>query len=138
MLAITRPESERSWPEYGSKPAKPGLYLGLFHGRRHSREQMDDWGSNGPAIGPLRWCHTTYAFDIKVEFEEPADAIAYFGKEESQFELKIDGDLLVFDDMYYGDWTVYYVGPDDCERPRDAFRETRRVNDLYAHRKFLL
>ncbi|MBK8072442.1 MAG: hypothetical protein IPK34_10760 [Ramlibacter sp.] len=138
MLAITRPESERSWPEYGSKPAKPGLYLGLFHGRHHPREPMNDWGFDGPTIGPLRWCHTTYALDIKIEFEEAADAIGYFGTEEIQFELKIDGDLLVFDGMYFGDWTVYYVSPDDCERLPDAFRETRRVNHLRAHRKLLL
>lgn len=125
-------------PQYGSKPKKPGLYLGLFHGRREPREQMNGWGFDGPAIGPLKWCHTTYAFDIKIEFENAADAVAYFGIAQDQFEVSVDADLLVYDGMYYGDWTVYYVPSENCARPSDTFRETKRVNDFIAHRKFLL
>ncbi len=124
-------------PQYGSKPKKPGLYLGLFHGRHHPSQPMTDWGFNGPTIGPLRWCHTTYALDIKIEFEVAADAMEYFGVAQEQFEMAVNADLLVFGGMYYGDWTVYYVKPDDCERPADTFRETRRVNDLQAHHKYL-
>lgn len=125
-------------PHYGSKPQKPGLYLGLFHGRHQKNEQMNSWGFDGPAIGPLKWCHTTYAADIKIEFERAADAVEYFGIEDEQFEMTIEGDMLVFGGMYYGDWTVYYVGPGDCARPGDSFRETKRANTMYAHRKFLL
>lgn len=58
-------------PHYGTKPRKPGLYLGLFHGRHRPSQQMDDRGFDGPTIGPLKWCHTTYAAHIKIEFEEP-------------------------------------------------------------------
>ena len=122
-------------PTYGSKPKKPGLYLGLFHGRQAPAEEMSNWGFDGPTIGPLKWCHTTYAFDIKIEFEDSADAVSYFGVDEEQFELKVNGDLLVFDGRYYGDWTAYYVGPDDCERPVGTFRSKTRVNNLVAHRK---
>lgn len=125
-------------PQYGHKPQKPGLYLGLFHGRHHPRQAMNGWGFDGPTIGPLRWCHTTYAFDIKIEFENDADALEYFGAAQSQFEMTVDGDLLVFGGKYFGDWTVYYVGPEDCERPPDTFRDTTRVNNLVAHRKFIL
>ena len=125
-------------PQYGSKPKKPGLYLGLFHGRHLPSEQMNDWGFNGPTIGPLRWCHTTYAFDIKIEFEDAADALECFGVAQEQFVIAVNDDLLVFGGMYYGDWTVYYVKSDDCERPADTFRETRRVNDLLAHRKHII
>ena len=138
-MNITAQEAANtSMPSYGSKPKKPGLYLGLFHGRHAPREQMNEWGFDGPTIGPLKWCHTTYAFDIKIEFEDAADAVDYFGVEQGQFELDVNGDLLVFGGMYYGDWTVYYVGPDDCERPTDTFRPTTRINDRLAHRKFLL
>ena len=125
-------------PQYGSKPKQPGLYLGLFHGRHHPRDQMTGWGFDGPAIGPLRWCHTTYASDIKIEFACPADAIDYFGVAEVQFELNVDADLLVFGGMYYGDWTVYYVEPDRCARPEDTFRPNTRTNGMLAHRKYLL
>src|SRR5580765_2933120 len=73
-------------PHYGTKPRKPGLYLGLFHGRHQPNEQMDSWGFDGPTIGPLKWCHTTYAADIKIEFEQAADAVEYFGVKDVQFE----------------------------------------------------
>lgn len=125
-------------PQYGTKPQKPGLYLGLFHGRNHPSEQMNGWGFTGPAIGPLRWCHTTYALDIKIEFEAAGDAVDYFGEDGPQFELTVDGDLLVFAGKYYGDWTVYYVSPEDCERPADAFRKAQRINRFAAHQRLCL
>ena len=125
-------------PSYGSKPRKPGLYLGLFHGRHPPDQQMDDWGFNGPTIGPLKWCHTTYAAHIKIEFENASDAVEYFGIEEAYIDMNLEGDMLTFGGMYYGDWTVYYVGPDDCERPSDSFRETTRANAMYAHLTFAL
>lgn len=136
MTRFTKPIEHVELPKYGTKPKKPGLYLGLFHGRHEPRERMNGWGFDGPAIGPLRWCHTTYATDIKIKFENAADAVPYFGVAQEPFDLKIDADLLVFNRKYYGDWTVYYVAPEDCERPCDGFRETRRINDSLAHRKY--
>lgn len=127
MSSDTSGTNSATFPQYGRKPQKPGLYLGLFHGRHHPQQEMDGWGFNGPTIGPLRWCHTTYAFDIKIEFEAATDAIPYFGVEQNQFELTVDGDLLVFDGKYFGDWTAYYVAAEDCARPADKFRETQRV-----------
>ena len=50
--------------------------------------------------------------------------------------MPLNADLLVFGNKYFGDWTVYYVKPEDCERPADTFRETKRTNDLLAHRKY--
>lgn len=66
-------------PQYGTKPRRPGMYLGLFHGRETPMEKMADWGLPGPTIGPLKWVHTTYATDIKIEFESAEDAALYFG-----------------------------------------------------------
>jgi len=128
----------RELPEYGTKPKKPGLYLGLFHGRETPMEKMDGWGFNGPAIGPLSWVHTTYAADIKIEFENAEDAELYFGSMGSPSSLSMDSDMLVFRGLYYGDWTVYYVGAEDCERPADSFRSTKRINALHAHNRVLL
>jgi hypothetical protein len=134
MNVTSQEAANSSKPSYGSKPQKPGLYLGLFHGRRLPLEQMNDWGFDGPTIGPLKWCHTTYAFNIKIQFENSVDALNYFGVQQEQFHLDMNGDLVVVDGMYYGDWTVYYVGPDDCERPTDTFRKATRANELFAHR----
>lgn len=123
-------------PEYGNKPKKPGLYLGLFHGRDDPRARMDDWGFNGPSIGPLMWCHTTYASNVKIRFEAASDGKKYFDTLDVEFELSAKDDMLIFDAKYFGDWTVYYVKPDECELPADTFRKTPRASELHAHRKF--
>lgn len=117
MSAIAQREA------YGTRPQRPGLYLGLMHGRTQPRQRMDNWGFDGPAIGPLRWCHTTYAFDIKIKFVNTADAALYF---DANFDgsLPMQDDMVVYEGNYYGDWTVYYVGPDECANPQDTFRST--------------
>ena len=52
-------------PTYGSKPTRPGMYLGLFHGRDKPREAMNDWGFNGPLIGPLEMgAHHVHLHDL--------------------------------------------------------------------------
>lgn len=118
------------YPIYGDAPAKPGMYLGLLHGRDHPNAQMDGWGFNGPLIGPLRWYHTTYLHDIKIEFESDVDAALYFDHAYASAELGTHGDLLILDDKYYGDWTVFYVPLEDCKRPVDTFRRTERLDRL--------
>lgn len=119
--------------QYGQRPHKPGLYLGLFHGRDDPKARMDDWGYDGPAIGPLRWCHTTYAFTVRIEFETLTDASLYFD-EDFDGELPLHDDMLVFDGSYYGDWTLYYVRPEECANPDDTFRATARKGVKWGHR----
>ena len=135
MIDTTTLPSNDTLPQYGERPPKPGLYLGLFHGRNAPNERMDDWGFTGPTIGPLRWCHTTYATEIKIEFESPADASRYFGQDQVNCEIAIAEDLILFDGKYYGDWTVFYVESDECARLLDSFRTTPRRNYCVAHRK---
>lgn len=137
MFDTTTPPSNETLPQYGKRPPKPGLYLGLLHGRHAPNEQMDGWGFAGPAIGPLKWCHTTYACDIKIEFESAEDAALYFGQDHINCDIEVDDDMIVFDGKYYGDWTVFYVEPEDCARPVDSFRPTPRQNYCVAHRKTL-
>jgi hypothetical protein len=124
-------------PKYRTKLQKPGLYLALFHGRHTPTAKMNGWGFNGPKIGPLRWFHTTYASDIRIEFEDIKDAAVHFKKEEFQFEMVVNDDMLVYDNMYFGDWTVSYVKPEDCNRPEDTFRETICANNLIDQQKLL-
>lgn len=120
-------------PTYGKAPSRPGLYLGLLHGRDDPRQQMDDWGFNGPTIGPLRWFHTTYACTLRIAFASESDGQRYFGVRQTEHFLQLDRDLLVFNGQYFGDWTVYYVAPEDCERPPDAFRNSHRRVNHWAH-----
>jgi len=105
-------------------PAKPGLYLVLFHGREHPAELLGDWGANGPMIGPLEYVHTTYATEVKFEFESTEDHDRYFKREVAsstlngvplsyriEADLAVIGDLLKYGGMYYGDWSVFVVKP---------------------------
>ncbi len=66
-------------PVNGEKPKLAGMYLALFHGRESPDEPMDCWGFNGPLIGPILWCGTTYAMDIKIAFVSHDDEEKYFG-----------------------------------------------------------
>ena len=74
------------------------LYLHLFHGRQSPDEEMDDWGTDGPTFGPLDYVHTTYAQSVKLGF--PA-------LKGDCFDMSIIDDCLHYDDVYYGDWSVF-------------------------------
>lgn len=101
---------------------KPGLYLSLYHGRQTPAEELSDWGAPGPVIGPLRNVHTTYCAEVRVEFETVEDHDNYFPREAAAWdmqhriveyrreaELVFIEDLLAYNGMYYGDWTVFVV-----------------------------
>ena len=96
-------------------PPEAGLYIGLFHGRWSHDEVLEDWGFNGPIIGPLEYVHTTYASHIKFEFVHPADAIRFdraLGVNRHFSELCWDRhDLVPCNGALYGDMTVFYHSP---------------------------
>ncbi len=71
------------------------MYLKLFHGRADPTVSLDDWGEEGPIFGPMSYVHTTYAADIKFEVGE------------DMCELLIIHDMVYYDGMYYGDWSVF-------------------------------
>lgn len=97
------------WPTTmeGENP-KQGMYLDLYHGRVNKDQDMDDWGSNGPLIGPCRVIHVTYANMIRVGLSKSAG-----GNEDIDFTIYIDDDLVTFDGVYYGDWSVTNYGGND-------------------------
>jgi hypothetical protein len=76
------------------------VYLELFHGRKTVTEQLDDWGTEGPILGPLKFVHTTYATDIKLETADGRDGMLHVVGEETP-------DLLYYEETYYGDWSVF-------------------------------
>lgn len=87
-----------------------GLYLALFHGRTDPSEDMEDWGFDGPMIGPLKFVHTTYGNEIKFEFDSEDTARRCTGMADvSGWLTKTSDDLLSSDGglSYYGDWTVF-------------------------------
>ena len=120
--------------ESGERPDKPGMYLALFHGRDGRREQMHQFGFAGPLLGPLLYCHTTYLSDIKILFEEAEDAQLCCGSEEKDVILSVVDDMIHFENAYYGDWSVFTVAEDECQRPRDTFRNKPRNNLMFGYR----
>jgi hypothetical protein len=95
-----------------SKSRKPGLYLGLFHGFKNEDERgkANDWGSNGPLIGPLTYVHTTYASHIHIRFPENSLDYQKYGFKDNEVDLEIDKEGCVkFGRKQYGDWTVFPI-----------------------------
>ena len=71
------------------------LYIRLFHGRSNPEQDLDDWGADGPVFGPYKFVHTTYSWHVVL------------GSQDKDWdELYVYEDMLFYDDMYYGDWSV--------------------------------
>lgn len=81
-------------------------YLKLFHGRKDPVEQLNDWGEDGPVFGPFPFFHTRYGSAIR--FDPDRDC-----------NLTVIDDLVYYDGMFYGDWSIFDVPHSD--------RETHRV-----------
>lgn len=80
-------------------------YLKLFHGRASPDEKLDGWGEEGPIFGPYPFFHTVYGSEITFDAEQA-------------HTLPIIDDFVFYDDVFYGDWSVY-------DGPVDAADESR-------------
>lgn len=87
-------------------------YLRLFHGRKDPDQSMDDWGENGPYIGPLDGFGWTYG-NLRV-FDKHGDDFEFLSK-------KMHDDMILHDGMYYGDIEFIYVsGWEEAVEYKDA------------------
>ena len=73
---------------------RDGVYLRLFHGRTDPNAIVDDWGTDGPTIGPLEFVQVSY---------HNAPRLYAQGVE---FWLDKHEDLILFRGVYYGDWSI--------------------------------
>ena len=71
------------------------LYIRLFHGRSDPAQDLDDWGTDGPVFGPYDFVHTTYSWRIMLG-----------NQDKTCDELNTFEEMLFYDGMYYGDWSV--------------------------------
>ena len=92
------------------KPQKPGMYLKLLHGRRSVDEEMDDWGADGPWIGPLKWFHCTYLSSVGIGFENGGELSSMCSGSQVPSPMFLVEGLLYFAGMYYGDWELQLCG----------------------------
>lgn len=119
-------------------PTKPGLHLAVYHGRDSVDRQMDDWGSPGPLFGPLASCHTTYARLIRLQFESASDEARFFRAIEFPHpqHLRLEQDLILYNGVYYRDWSLFHAGVDDCDLPEDTFRQVARREPAHLYCRF--
>jgi hypothetical protein len=80
-----------------SETKEKKLYIRLFHGRKAIDEELNDWGEDGPVLGPLKWVHTTYATTLHICNEGELD-----GGVIDTYE-----GMVYYNGMYYGDWSVF-------------------------------
>ncbi len=103
-------------------PLEPGkLYLRLYHGRATADEQMEDWGSDGPVIGPLVSIHVTYMCHVK--FATTPDVMERFFPDVMaqwrargvsnghgpvcDWQFNVIDDLIEYGGTLYGDWSTF-------------------------------
>ena len=77
------------------------IYIQLFHGRHTPEEELEDWGFDGPVLGPFPWYHITYGCDVKL-----GDDPIIVGGEEIQFPVHDSNDMIPFLGAYYGDMSI--------------------------------
>ena len=75
------------------------VYLKLMHGRDNPGQDMNDWGYDGPVLGPFEAVHFTYTTHVRC-FPKGSDGDA------EAIELNYCDDLLVHEGKYYGDFEI--------------------------------
>lgn len=109
LLEAFTTESEKDWGIVrdlnAEKPDEPegNLYIRLFHGRENMDEKLDDWGWEGPILGPYEGIQLTYGTHIKMH------------KADHFEDLGIAEDLIYYDNYYYGDAEIF-----SSDEPPDA------------------
>lgn len=92
------------------------VYLNLYHGRHSREEELDDWGFDGPILGPFPSIQITYGSHIKTT---------------TKVDLGIDSDGLVeFFGAYYGDFSIESGNTTDSlakEDFEDRLKDTQRI-----------
>lgn len=105
------------------KMEEPGMYLHLYHGRQDPDEDMDDWGSDGPIFGPLRWVSITYMSDLRFQavsedlpneghYDGACATVQDVGGTIKREALFLWEDMFYYDGLFYGDFSLdYHPGP---------------------------
>jgi len=88
------------------EPARPGMYLKLFHGRTPCDLEMDDWGEDGPWIGPIEWIHFTYQTSFRIGFLGDNEYWSGSANQLPPSPLYFYKDCIYYDGLHYGDWEI--------------------------------
>jgi hypothetical protein len=85
----------------------PQVYLELYHGRKHPDEDLEDWGSQGPVLGPLNHVVTTYLHTIRLLRYTDENGKTLTGDECVECFMAVYDDMIYYDGVFYGDWAVF-------------------------------
>jgi hypothetical protein len=98
------------------------VYIELLHGHHYPNEVLEDWGFNGPVLGPFPFFHTTYQSDIKLG----DDGIVVMGKQ-VEFPPWDNSNYIDFLGGLYGDMSVF--GPEYIKN--GLRRRLTRTNQVF-------
>lgn len=90
---------------FDTPPVDSGLYLKLLHGRCPSDQDLDDWGDDGPWIGPLKWFHCTYLRTFGLGFITGEEFLSVPDRK-IPVPIYFYDDMIYYRGMYYGDWEI--------------------------------
>ncbi len=100
-----------------TSPTEPGTYLKLLHGRSTLDEEMNDWGADGPWIGPIEWFHCTYMTSISLGFMDGETVECLTQNETPVAPIFFAFDMIYFNGMYYGDWEIQNITSSNDTQP---------------------
>lgn len=102
------------------------IYLELFHGRHSPDEELDDWGFQGPVIGPMPFFHMTYGCHIKMGDPDSKNQGIHIE------ELQVDTEGLIhFNGAWYGDVSVFdRKNLDKHPQVKARWEETKKIMSL--------
>lgn len=83
--------------EHSTILSREAVVLRLYHGRRSADEDMEDWGSDGPVLGPLSGVIVTYG------------TYRLFAGGNWECNLDTEGDCAKWDNVLYGDFEICSV-----------------------------
>lgn len=113
-LTSIRVSTEHALDVFRQKPAsKPSVYIHLFHGRTEKDGEPDDTGRSGPVFGPYAFIDTIVGAELQL-MKDPDTT--------EQDLLRIVGDAVYYDGVYYGDWTAF---PELNGRMREEFNPSK-------------
>lgn len=113
-------------PKTLSGEAEGKLAVELFHGRESPRQRITGWGSQGPVF-VVEWIAVTYLSELRLGLDDDGEGA-----------LKFIADLVYYDGIFYGDWSVISASllasdPELSARVR-PFEPERAVPPIDNHR----
>ena len=113
-----------------------GTYIELLHGRKDPEEHMEDWGFNGPIIGPVSWVHMTYMSHLRFRFNSTKAARENGFNDPDDHDLNIVDDMIELDGNYYGDFSIYNATAEEVKKDREKNkRHPRKHKEVFEFNK---